>query len=504
VYTCGRILSPLLAVTIFLYGCDPDCTGVSCGDKYNAADALVFDGSVINSGFFASSNLSLDKAIKLEGDSSEGRNWSFLVHQQRLFIGKPEAGTVEVRQPFSTDSSSIPTIQGTASDGFGATLASWEQGLAIGAPNHAPAGSGAEAGALYLFAGLNTGWQSEIEADSGKLIVGEAGERLGARLASCGDIDGDGGDDLAIQSEWGDDGGALSGAVSLLSSSTTTFERNSLISIPSITGHGGKLGSALSCSASFGSLDTTPELLAGAPFIGYDPSDLPEDTGDYEQGKGVLLGWSGGSGLNSGPSLISFGIDRADYFGWSMATGDLDGDGKQDLVVGAPGDEEGMEGAVYIFLEEKFSGRFTIGFEPITDPIEPNMILRGDYTLENSDELREDALLARLGESVAIGDLNGDGIADLVVGAPGRRDTTGKRGLLVETGRVWVLLGPMNQWSEQLIPNPMETEEINLETAPVITITGDATYMQLGSELAVGDLNGDGLDELVLLARKKG
>ncbi len=112
-----------------------------------------------------------------------------------------------------------------------------------------------------------------------------------------------------------------------------------------------------------------------------------------------------GSGVGGGPSLAS-----GSYFGRSVAAlGDLDGDGITDLAVGADRDNTGgaLRGSVYIvFLNADGTAK---GSQEIASGI------GGGPTLANSD---------RFGSSVAaIGDLDGDGVTDLAVGASG--DDTG-------------------------------------------------------------------------------
>ncbi len=114
-------------------------------------------------------------------------------------------------------------------------------------------------------------------------------------------------------------------------------------------------------------------------------------------------------------------LDDSDLFGGSVASlGDLDGDGVGDLAVGARWDDDGGEdrGAVWI-LFLNIDGTVK-SHQKISDT-------EGGFTgiLDNSDWF---------GSSVAsLGDLDGDSIGDLVVGAWGDDDGGNAR------GAVWVL-----------------------------------------------------------------
>ncbi len=91
---------------------------------------------------------------------------------------------------------------------------------------------------------------------------------------------------------------------------------------------------------------------------------------------------------------------RSGECGASIAVGEIDADGFADIAVGAPGDaSNGLDaGAVYLF-----SGR----------------------KRELIHELKPDSLEQRFGQSVTFSDVDGDGLSDLVIGAPGWRDARG-------------------------------------------------------------------------------
>jgi hypothetical protein len=151
--------------------------------------------------------------------------------------------------------------------------------------------------------------------------------------------------------------------------------------------------------------------------------------------------------------------------------GDLDGDGIDDLVIADPrfraGESLDYAGAVYVFY-----GR-TAGWESLTSVTQADAILVGDR------------YGGTFGEAVAgAGDVDGDGYADLVVGASG------------DEGRAWLLLGGAGRWSG--------THTLDSETgaapfrAVLLVGTGGAGCAVAGA----GDVDGDGLDDVLVGACK--
>lgn len=172
-----------------------------------------------------------------------------------------------------------------------------------------------------------------------------------------------------------------------------------------------------------------------------------------------------GNSLNGGPSL-SFG----DAFGFSVAAiGDLDGDGVIDLAVGAFGDTtNGVQGGAVYLLRMNVDGTVKSFTKIVSDT-------NGLPTLVNGDQF---------GRSVAaIGDLDGDGVTDLAVGA-NTDDTSGNA-----RGAVYVLR--MN--SDGTVKGATKIAS-GTNGGPTLT-----DFAQFGSSVAaLGDLNGDGVTELVV------
>jgi len=173
---------------------------------------------------------------------------------------------------------------------------------------------------------------------------------------------------------------------------------------------------------------------------------------DWDTSGQALLYLGGASGLATPAAATLTGEDQGSYFGESVApAGDVNGDGYADVVVGAYG-YGSLTGRAYVYLGGA-GGLATTAATTLTGAAS------GD----------------RFGVSVAAaGDVNGDGYADVVVGAPGYSSST---------GRAHVYLGGAS----------------GLATTPVTTLTGAAAGDKFGVSVATaGDVNGDGYADLVV------
>src|SRR3989339_606323 len=151
-------------------------------------------------------------------------------------------------------------------------------------------------------------------------------------------------------------------------------------------------------------------------------------------------------------SDVITGEKTSNAFGSSLSVGDLNNDGKNDLVVGA-GSHNSYRGRVYIFYQDGGLGDKANMADVIIDG-------------ENSSD--------RFGSHLAIGDLNANGKNDLIVDAYYYNSSQ---------GRVYIFYN--------------DGIYTNLAASADEIITGEASS-NFGIEFTVGDLNVDGKDDLVI------
>ncbi|MGH2573705.1 MAG: FG-GAP repeat protein [Actinomycetota bacterium] len=300
--------------------------------------------------------------------------------------------------------------------------------LAVGVPNEG-LGAVADAGAVHVLYGSAGGLQATAPDDQfwhqdspGVEDSAEKGDEFGFS-AAAGDFNNDTFDDLAVGVLLEDLEGTApiqdAGAVNVLYGSARGLQADSPDDQFWMQGRNGvedhaEANDYLGWSASTGDFngDGYADLVVGVPR---------EDVGSESRGvnagaANVLYGSAGGLQTSAPddqfwhqdvPGVIGL-AEHNDQFGYSVATGDFDDDGFDDLAVGVVSEDGGGEsipesGAVNILygsaggLQTARNWHLEQGDDPVEDAAE-----RGDH----------------FGHAVATGDFNGDGFADLAVGVP--------------------------------------------------------------------------------------
>lgn len=389
--------------------------------------------------------------------------------------------------------------------------------LAVGAPAHS--GAGALAGAAYVFHGSETG----LSTTAGATMYGEAaGDALGSSLASAGDVNGDGYDALLVAAPTHDTAGSNAGRVYLyegsasgVSAVTTTLDGEAAgeqfglglaggkqvyragyddvaIGAPYATtsSGGGASGEVRIFRGSATGLATTVTArlpgLAANDYLGSTIAFVDSSHDNYADiaagaanaaGSGsdageVSIFYGVEGGVSTTPDLTLSGSTPSGRFGYAVASaGDVDGDGYEELLVGAPNEGAGA-GSAYLYAgsstglvatsvwtlsggaasdyagisvaagdfdgdgwSEPVVGAFADDSAAVDAGAVTISTLDASFSLEITEELRGEAVADYFGYAAATGDYNGDAVDDLAVGAFGA-DGGGS-----ESGSVYVYYG---------------------------------------------------------------
>ncbi|MFG1611283.1 FG-GAP and VCBS repeat-containing protein [Nonomuraea wenchangensis] len=287
----------------------------------------------------------------------------------------------------------------------------------------------------------------------------EPGDSFGSALA-VGDFDGDGCADLAVgvSEEFVGErvpGGDGNGVVQLFRGSPDGLVKGEELALPEPSSD--RFGAALTAGDLDG--DGKDELVVGAP--------------SHRSGGAVAVyGLKGREPyvITQRTKWVRQAAQVTDQWGAALATGDFDGDGKDELVVGAPADSvthDGQGSVTVVDVRRKQARLLTQSTPGISGAAE-----------------KWDAF----GAALATGDFDGDGRDDLAIGVPGEGLSANQRAMDYGDGTVDVLYGSRGGLSTA-----------RAEAWSQNTLEGRPRYYdRFGSALAAGDFNGDGRDDLAI------
>jgi uncharacterized repeat protein (TIGR01451 family) len=322
--------------------------------------------------------------------------------------------------------------------------------LAVGATGYLT-----DVGRVYVYYGSAEGLVQDAGPDW--MAAGEhADDRFGASVATAGDVNGDGFADLVVGA-LGYDGPAPEwdyGKAYVYHGSQNGLPQDA---VPDWTAVGVKAWDSFGdfvATAGDVNGDGYADIVVGAQLYD-DPTNGKENAGQ------AYVYHGSPAGLGSDPDWTAVGESAYDHFGASVATaGDVNGDGYDDLVIGAHGYDDPANANVNAGRACLYHGS-ALGLNPTFD-----WTAGGENAYDH------------FGYAVATaGDVNGDGFADLVVGAPYNDDTG------TDAGKAYVYHG----------------SPAGLGSDRAWTAVGEQAGNRFGYSVATaGDLNGDGFADLVV------
>ncbi len=309
-------------------------------------------------------------------------------------------------------------------------------------------------GMVYLFYRPVSG---DLEPDSADVTVSgdfRHGVMFGKEIATGCDVNGDGQDDLLVSAPWDRNWyGAVYVFYGPLLDSRSSADADAIL-----FGDGDdyEVGMSLACDGDVNG-DGVDDILVGAPWSAED------------RGRAYLVyGPVSGSMSLGAADAILYGTQDLGAAGWAVSMdGDVNGDGFDDVLIGATGDNQNAPAT------QLGPGRVYLLHGP----------LHGTIDLMTSDAIFMSTGTAQMaGQSVSLsGDINGDGLHDVLIGV-GSDDYYG------------------TDWSATyLFRSPVQGEYLlNSEDADAKFSLGEAKNQGIGWDIHSADMDGDGFDDLVL------
>ncbi|MEH2069230.1 MAG: hypothetical protein V7K47_13890 [Nostoc sp.] len=368
--------------------------------------------------------------------------------------------------------------------------------LIIGAYTASPNGNSRAGQSYVVFGRKNVGSGgilnlSSLDGTNGFLINGIAvGDQSGIRVSNAGDINGDDIDDLIIGAYTASPNGNSRAGQSYVVFGGKNVGSGGILNLSSLDGTNGFLingiaeddrsGNSVSNAGDVND-DGVDDLIIGAFFASSNGKSFTGQSyvvfGRKNVGSGGILNLSS---LNSINGFAINGIGETNFSGNSVSNaGDVNGDGIDDLIIGAIGDfgngnQSAQQG--YVVFGGKNVGNggiFNLSSLDGTNGFLINNIAKDDL----------------LNVSVSnAGDVNDDGIDDLIIGASGASGNGNQ-----SAGQSYVVFGGKNVGNGGIL-NLSSLNGIN-----GFVINGISQFDQSGISVSnAGDINNDGVDDLII------
>ncbi|MDQ0463385.1 Ca2+-binding RTX toxin-like protein [Caulobacter ginsengisoli] len=383
-------------------------------------------------------------------------------------------GPAENNARLGTDVASAGDINGDGIDDFIVSATGTHNGSNFGTTYVVFGQRGVAPSLLHLDA---------LNGTNGFIIEGlHANDFSGFQVSGIGDINGDGFDDMVLGAPYADDNGGYSGSAYVIFGHAGPFSAN--FDLASLNGGNGFRLTGATGDDNGGFAVSAAGDVNGDGVADFVVASPRNDTTGYNAGAAyVVFGQSGGgfsasAGLDAvGGSVAGFqihGVGAGNAIGSSLSYGDVNNDGFSDVIIGARL-TGGQAGAAYVVFGH--GGTAT------------------DVDLSSLDGTTGFAVTGfspgdQGGISVASGgDINGDGFDDVIVGA--RYSGVGG----YNAGAVYVVFGKAGGFGASIDINA-------LDGTNGFRLTGAAVWDAAGTSVSsLGDVNGDGYDDLIVGAR---
>jgi VCBS repeat-containing protein len=330
----------------------------------------------------------------------------------------------------------------------------------------------------------------------GTILSGAAGSGFGAAIAGGGDVNGDGRPDVVVGSPT-----AGNGAIQIFFGNAGAF---SSAAAGTIQGNaaGDRFGSSVAISSAGGTSsingDARADIIVGAPlenaggqsdtgaaYIIFGNASLPTDVSTPSTG--ALLKIAGLDGNKAPYNGTNAAVDAlSDTVGFTVySPGDINGDGRADYIIGAPGAENGNVTNL-AGQSDNDNGAGFVGYGQTT--FASANLNPGNYTGASTI-----GTVIRGGDAAtneyfygisAVGNFNGGTTSELAFASPTR--DLAPTGVRTDNGVVYVESNFTQQGGA-----------FNIATAD-FQIVGATTGDRLGTAIAFGDVNGDGFADLII------